>query len=106
MLRSFEEERHERENMLRSALNEAKAVHRRVREAERQMKQADHQVGKARFIIRKSGFGQILHSSTCKTPPLVLEIWSLEYVLFHPLLYPHFSIHPQMSTSYIYKEEV
>ena len=74
ILCAFEEERHKHENMLRSALNEAEEIHHRVHEAERQMKQADHWVGKARFIIRKSGFGQILHLSTCKTQPHVLEI--------------------------------
>ena len=76
ILRAFEKECHKCENMLRSALNEA----------EQQMKQADHWVGKARFIIRKSGFGQILHSSTCKTQPHVLEIWSMFYFLYFILI--------------------
>jgi len=82
ILRVFEEERHKREDMLKSTLDEAEDIRRRVHEAEQQVKQADHWVGKARFIIRKSGFGQALQPSSCKMQPLVLEIWGMSlYVL-------------------------
>ena len=102
ILHVFEEECHKREDMLRSTLDEAEEICRQVHEAEQQVKQADHWVGKAHFIIRKSSFGQALQSSSCKMQPLVLEIWDL-YVLD---FISHFSIYSQMSTLYIYKEEV
>jgi hypothetical protein len=71
-----ENERRHCEEDLRSALANAEEACCWVHDAEDQMEQADMRVGKARYIIKKSGFGIVLRPTGRKTQPLVLGIRS------------------------------